>query len=89
MRRVHGKYCHICGQENIEPEETVWHLVTHFFNDITHFDGKFFSSLQLLIFKPGFSTAEYKMGRRSSYLNPVRNVHLYFFHIFPGFLFPL
>ncbi|MEO6406969.1 MAG: DUF3667 domain-containing protein [Ferruginibacter sp.] len=69
---IHGKYCHICGQENLEPAESAWHLVTHFFNDITHFDGKFFSTLKLLIFKPGFLSTEYKLGRRSSYLNPVR-----------------
>jgi Protein of unknown function (DUF3667) len=67
-----GRFCHICGQENIEPKETVWHLVTHFFNDITHFDGKFFSTLGLLIRKPGFLPGEYMLGRRASYLNPIR-----------------
>lgn len=69
---IHGKYCHVCGQENLEPEESVWHLVTHFFNDITHFDGKFFSTLKYLILKPGFLSREYKAGRRASYLNPIR-----------------
>ncbi|MEP7109227.1 MAG: DUF3667 domain-containing protein [Ferruginibacter sp.] len=67
-----GPFCHICGQENIEPKETVWHLVTHFFNDITHFDGKFFSTLGLLIRRPGFLPTEYMSGRRASYLNPIR-----------------
>ena len=43
---VHGRYCHSCGQENIEPKETIVHLVSHFFKDITHFDGKFFSTLK-------------------------------------------
>lgn len=70
--QVHGKYCHICGQENIEPFETAWHLVSHFFKDITHFDGKFFSTLKYLIFKPGFLSKEYMIGRRASYLNPIR-----------------
>jgi len=69
---VHGKYCHICGQENIEPKETFWGMVTHFFNDITHFDGKFFTTLKDLLFRPGFLSAEYMKGRRMSYLNPVR-----------------
>ncbi|MGE5108552.1 MAG: DUF3667 domain-containing protein, partial [Sphingobacteriales bacterium] len=69
---VQGRYCHNCGQENVEPKETVWHLVTHFFNDITHFDGKFFSTLKYLLFKPGFLSQEYMKGRRASYLNPVR-----------------
>ena len=69
---VHGKYCHICGQENTVPKETFWGMVTHFFNDITHFDGKFFTTLKDLLFRPGFLSAEYIKGRRMSYLNPVR-----------------
>ena len=69
---VHGKYCHVCGQENAEPKETFWGMVTHFFNDITHFDGKFFTTLKDLLFRPGFLSAEYVKGRRMSYLNPVR-----------------
>jgi hypothetical protein len=70
--QVQGKYCHICGQENIEPKESVLHLVNHFFQDITHFDGKFFTSLKQLIFRPGFLSREYMTGRRASHLNPIR-----------------
>ena len=69
---VIGHYCHNCGQENIEPKESVWHLVSHFFQDMTHFDGKFFTSLKDLIVKPGFLSNEYKIGRRVRYLNPIR-----------------
>ena len=69
---VIGHYCHNCGQENIEPKESVWHLVSHFFEDITHFDGKVFTSLKDLIIKPGFLSKEYVIGRRASYLNPIR-----------------
>jgi hypothetical protein len=81
---VIGKYCHTCGQENIEPEETVWDLVAHFFSDITHFDGKFFSSVKSLILRPGFLSKEYVSGKRASYLNPVR---MYIFTSFIFFLF--
>ncbi|HEV8505877.1 MAG TPA: DUF3667 domain-containing protein, partial [Chitinophagaceae bacterium] len=49
-----------------------WHLVAHFFNDVTHFDGKFFTTLKDLLIKPGFLSKEYMIGRRASYLNPVR-----------------
>lgn len=70
--QVAGRYCQICGQENIGVVETTWHLVTHFFNDITHFDGKFFSTLRYMIFKPGFVSSEYMKGRRASYLHPIR-----------------
>jgi hypothetical protein len=69
---VQGRYCHVCGQENVEPKETFWHMGTHFFNDITHFDGSFFTSLKDLLFKPGFLSKEYMKGRRATYLHPVR-----------------
>lgn len=69
---VQGRYCHVCGQENVEPKETFWHMVTHFFNDITHFDGSFFVTLKDLVFKPGFLSVEYMKGRRAMYLHPVR-----------------
>jgi hypothetical protein len=67
-----GRYCHKCGQENLEPKETVWHLVQHFFNDITHFDGKFFETVKFLLKRPGFLSLEYMRGRRMAYLNPIR-----------------
>jgi Protein of unknown function (DUF3667) len=67
-----GRYCPACGQENIEPKQTVWHLITHFFSDITHFDGKFFMTVKDLFAKPGFLSREYIQGRRASYLDPIR-----------------
>ena len=69
---IHGRFCHVCGQENLEPKESFWHLVTHFFFDITHFDGKFFTTLKDLLFKPGYLTKQYMSGRRVSYLHPIR-----------------
>jgi hypothetical protein len=69
---VQGKYCYICGQENIEPKETFWMLATHFAYDVLHFDGKFFSTLKYLLLKPGFLSHEYLRGRRASYLHPIR-----------------
>jgi len=69
---LYGRYCHVCGQENLEPKETVWHLVNHFFQDITHFDGKFFSTVKYLLTRPGFLSKEYMQGKRASYLNPIR-----------------
>ncbi len=69
---VLGRYCQACGQENIEPRESVWHLIKHFFYDITHFDGKFFNTSKFLFFRPGFLPREYMLGRRASFLNPIR-----------------
>jgi len=69
---IYGRYCHVCGQENIEPKEKFWHIANHFIEDITHFDGKFFSTLKYLLFRPGFLSKEYLLGRRVSYLHPIR-----------------
>ncbi|MBS1778326.1 MAG: DUF3667 domain-containing protein [Bacteroidetes bacterium] len=70
--QLYDRYCHKCGQENVEPKENFLHLTRHFLEDVTHFDGKFFSTVKALILKPGFLTAEYIRGRRASYINPIR-----------------
>ena len=89
--QVYGKFCHICGQENYVPKESFWHLVTHFIEDLTHFDGKFFTTLKLLITRPGFLSTEYLRGKRNSYLNPIR-MYIFtsalFFLIFFSFIAP-
>ena len=69
---TYGRFCHICGQENIETKESFWHLAGHFIADIFHYDGKFFRTIRYLIFRPGFLTAEYIAGRRTSFLHPIR-----------------
>src|SRR6185437_6499375 len=69
---VEGRYCEVCGQENKETKETVWQIAAYFFEDLTHFDGKFFTSLKYLILKPGFLAEQYIKGKRIKYLNPIR-----------------
>ena len=69
---VYGRYCHVCGQENIETRESFGHLVFHFIADIFHFDGKFFSTLKYLLLRPGYLTYEYVRGRRASYIHPIK-----------------
>lgn len=89
FKEVAGRYCQHCGQENIETKESVWDLVSHFFKDITHFDGKFFSTLKFLFARPGFLPMEYMVGRRASYVNPVRMyvfTSAFFFLIFFSFI---
>ncbi|MES1197973.1 MAG: DUF3667 domain-containing protein [Chitinophagaceae bacterium] len=88
---VQGRYCHVCGQENVVPKETFWHMFTHFFYDITHFDSKFFESVKDLVFRPGFLSKEYMLGKRASYLHPVRMyvfTSAMFFLIFFSFFSP-
>ncbi|MEO5967265.1 MAG: DUF3667 domain-containing protein [Ferruginibacter sp.] len=75
------RFCARCGQENIEPKESVFHFISHFVNDIVHFDGKFFSTIKYLLFRPGFLSKEYVKGRRASYLDPVK------MYLFTSFVF--
>jgi hypothetical protein len=70
--RVVGRYCHICGQENIETKESFWSLTKHFVFDIFHFDGKFFHTLKYIFVKPGLVAREYCLGKRMSFLHPIR-----------------
>lgn len=88
LAEIQGRFCHVCGQENIETKESFWHLTTHFVYDITHFDGKFFSTLKYLLFRPGFLSQEYLSGRRADYLHPIRMyvfTSAFFFLIFFSF----
>ncbi|MDP1843455.1 MAG: DUF3667 domain-containing protein [Sediminibacterium sp.] len=69
---VQGRFCHVCGQQNIEPREGFWNMLTHFVFDLFHFDGKFFSTIKFLLFKPGYLSQEHLSGRRADYLHPIR-----------------
>lgn len=80
---VTDRFCSHCGQENIEPRENFWQLLVHFFNDFTHFDGKFFSTLRVLLLQPGKLTREYIAGKRAGYLHPIR---MYLFISFAFFI---
>jgi len=69
---LQGKFCHNCGQENLEMKESFWHMMTHAISDYFHFDHQFFATIKPLLFKPGFLTSEYLAGRRANYLHPVK-----------------
>ena len=79
--QLQARYCPVCGQENIEPKENIRQLIGHLFRDIAHVDGKFFVTLKLLLFRPGFLSKEYLLGRRARYIDPIR------MYIFSAFLF--
>lgn len=70
--RVEKRFCSTCGQENVESRQSARGLMMHFFEDLTHYDGKFWKSIRLLLLRPGFLSKEYLNGKRSRYLPPVR-----------------
>ena len=51
---LQGKFCHTCGQENLQIKESFGHVLNHAVSDYFHFDHQFFHTLKPLFFKPGF-----------------------------------
>ncbi|HEU4495873.1 MAG TPA: DUF3667 domain-containing protein, partial [Flavobacterium sp.] len=82
---VESKYCPNCGQENSETRQSFHYLFTHFFEDLTHYDGEFWKTIKFLLFRPGRLTIEYLAGRRKRFVPPVK---LYIFISFVTFLLP-
>jgi hypothetical protein len=83
---VMGRFCHKCGQENVEVKESFGHLIMHFIEDLTHFDGKLWKTLKLLLFKPAKLTQLYMDGERANYIHPIR-MYLFISTVFFLFIF--
>jgi hypothetical protein len=82
---LEGKFCHNCGQENLQMKESFGHMINHAVSDYFHFDYQFFHTLRPLFLKPGHLTNEYVLGHRAQYLHPVKMyifISLVFFIIF-------
>jgi hypothetical protein len=69
---LEGKFCHNCGQENLQMKESFGHMMNHAISDYFHFDDQFFHTIKPLFLKPGFLSTEYLAGRRIRYLHPVK-----------------
>lgn len=66
------RFCRACGQEVRETSESFGMFVRHFLNDYFTFDSKIVRSFGPLLFKPGFLTSEFLVGRRVRYIPPLR-----------------
>ena len=83
---VQGRFCQLCGQENVEVKESFFQLIKHFLADLTHFDGKLWKTLQLLLFQPGKLTQFYMDGKRATFIHPIR-MYLFISAVFFLFIF--
>lgn len=79
---VDERFCTACGQENTENKKPFHYLLTHFFEDFTHYDGQFWKTIKSLLFKPGELTKIYLSGKRQAFVPPVK---LYIFVSFVTF----
>jgi Protein of unknown function (DUF3667) len=73
-----GSHCHRCGQKaHVHRSLTgIGHDLVH---AILHFDGKFWNTLPLLVWRPGDLTRRYIHGERASFISPLA---LFLFAVF-------
>lgn len=79
--RLHGTFCHSCGQKAASASVNVHDFVHEATHELLHLDGKILRTLKLLVTKPGQLTLEFLEGRRARYISPLR-VYLTFSLIF-------
>jgi len=82
---VTDRFCPHCGQENIINRPSFSYLFKEFFSSLVHFDSHFWTTIRVLLFKPGFLVNHYLEGKRKSFVPPVK---LYIFVSLVAFLLP-
>lgn len=80
--RLHGAYCHACGQRG-HIHRSLVHMGEEVVHGVIHFDGKIWRTLPLLVFRPGKLTRDYIHGRRACFVSPMG---LFLFTVFLMFL---
>ncbi len=81
-----GYFCTNCGQK-AHVHRSLLHVGEEFLHGITHFDGKAWTTLPMLLFRPGTLTRDYIMGVRARYIAPVPLFLLVVFTMFFAFSF--
>jgi hypothetical protein len=82
--RFSGNYCPNCGQAIREYDKPIGFILYNFLGDFFAFDMRFFKTLVVLIFRPGYLSTEYVEGRRVKFAPPFR---VFIFVSFIMFLF--
>ena len=81
-----GNFCGNCGQK-AHVHRSLLHVGEEFLHGITHFDGKAWQTLPMLVFRPGKLTRDYIEGKRARYIAPVPLFLLVVFLMFFVFSF--
>jgi len=67
-----GIYCNNCGEKVVKKEEQkLSYFLGQIIDELAFWDTKFFKSLKLLLFKPGFLAKEFMLGKRKMYTRPI------------------
>lgn len=76
-----GSYCQHCGQK-VHVHRTLSAIGHDLLHGVLHLDGKFWSTLPLLLFKPGQLTRRYIDGERAKFVSPMA---MFLFSVFAMF----
>lgn len=69
---LNGRFCAECGQRHHKAVATLRESFDDFAGSHFGFDTKFIHSIVPLLFRPGFLTREYCLGRQERYVKPFR-----------------
>lgn len=70
--RFLGRFCNNCGEKvYTEKDKVVAHLFKEAFHFVTHFEGTFFTSLKIIVSKPGKLSLDFCNGVRKKYFKPL------------------
>lgn len=78
---AHGAFCPQCGQK-MHVHRTLSAIGHDLLHGVLHLDGKFWSTLPLLVFKPGQLTRRYIEGERAKFVSPMA---MFLFSVFAMF----
>lgn len=82
-----GRYCSQCGEKVYDSKnKKVFHLFEEMAHFLTHFEGKFFTTLRTMFRHPGKMAQEYCQGIRKKYFKPVS---FYFLLVVIYLVFPM
>lgn len=82
-----GKYCNECGEKvYTEHDRTAIHFFEEGFHFLTHFEGKFFTTIKTIFTKPGQVSLDYTYGVRKKYF---KLLSLFMLMVVLYLLFPL
>ncbi|ABC64291.1 DUF3667 domain-containing protein [Erythrobacter litoralis] len=65
-----GEHCHACGQK-VHIHRTITAIFHDLIHGVLHLDGKLWTTLPLLTFKPGLLTRRYINGERAKFVSPM------------------
>jgi len=86
-----GAHCHSCGQRRTNPIVSLGESASELLGEFIKFDSKLFSSVRLLLARPGGLTVEYVAGRRRRHVQPVKLYLIinFFCFLLTGWLDPI